>query len=333
VATTTAEPVAPAAPVKPGPPPRAWLVGPLFDALFLANVAWPLVVLAALSEGFAGHAGLSFWQVYFVTTPHRWVTLLLVFLDRDRFAQRPRLFVALAAGVALVCLGVWGSTGTLVCLAVIDYLWNAWHFAAQHQGVYRIYGRMSDPKLPAGETAEKWAFRIFLLYVTFRVIYATEFDADRAALFRWLDWAALLLPAGLLVRDLTAYRAVVPGRVAYLVSVCLLYGGLLWAVHERWFPGIVAFTLASALFHATEYLALVSWSVGQRHAALGDRMGTLGYLAPRWGLVLLTFALILGVGGWLMDQDPTLLRIWVALNLGVAFLHYAYDGLIWRRRA
>jgi hypothetical protein len=92
-------------------------------------------------------------------------------------------------------------------------------------------------------------------------------------------------------------------------------------------------TLASALFHATEYLALVSWAVGQRHVAIGDRRGTLGYLAPRWGLTLAVFVLVLGAGGWLLDQDPVLVRVWLALNLGVAFLHYAYDGIIWRRRA
>jgi hypothetical protein len=83
VASTTAERVEPAV---TGAAPRGWLVGPWFDALFVANVAWPLVVLAQVGEGFGGRDGVSFWQVYWVTTPHRWITLLIVFLDRGRFA-------------------------------------------------------------------------------------------------------------------------------------------------------------------------------------------------------------------------------------------------------
>jgi hypothetical protein len=78
-------------------------------------------------------------------------------------------------------------------------------------------------------------------------------------------------------------------------------------------------------------LALVSWSVRKRHAAVGDRMGVLGYLVPRWGLALTVFVIVLGAGGWFMDQRY--LEAWLTINVVVAFLHYAYDGLIWRRRA
>ncbi len=56
----------------------------------------------------------------------------------------------------------------------------------------------------------------------------------------------------------------------------------------------------------------------------------LGYLAPRWGLVLGLFIIVLGSGGWLLDQR--LMNGWLLLNVIAAFLHYAYDGLIWRQR-
>jgi hypothetical protein len=66
-----------------------------------------------------------------------------------------------------------------------------------------------------------------------------------------------------------------------------------------------------------------------REASLGSRMGMLGYLAPRWGLLLGVFMLILGAGGWMLEQRW--LQPWLMVNVIVAFLHYAYDGLIWRR--
>src|SRR5688500_2706334 len=55
---------------------RGWLLGPWFDLFFIANLAWPLVLLAPLGESFGGHSGLQFWQVYYITTPHRWITLI-----------------------------------------------------------------------------------------------------------------------------------------------------------------------------------------------------------------------------------------------------------------
>jgi hypothetical protein len=64
--------------------PRGWLVAPWFDALLIANLGWPIVALAPVSDLLGGQDGVAFWQLYYVTTPHRWITLALVFLDRDR---------------------------------------------------------------------------------------------------------------------------------------------------------------------------------------------------------------------------------------------------------
>src|SRR5690349_9246551 len=106
-------------------PASPWLLGPWYDALLIANLGWPLLLLLQVGEGFAGREGLQFWQIYFLTTPHRWITLALVFFDRERLSRRPRLFGALAGAIILVCLTVRWTTGTLLCLLAVDYLWNA----------------------------------------------------------------------------------------------------------------------------------------------------------------------------------------------------------------
>src|SRR5438876_1109099 len=79
--------------------PRAakpWLVGPLFDLVFVANLAWPAVALLALAGPSWVLGPLTALQVYFISTPHRWITLALVFLDRDRFWAEPKKFGGLA---------------------------------------------------------------------------------------------------------------------------------------------------------------------------------------------------------------------------------------------
>jgi hypothetical protein len=296
----------------------------------VANVAWPLLLLAQVGQGFDGRAGLQFWQVYYITTPHRWITLALVFLDRERFQERKGLFLALAACFVALCVGVRLTTGTLTCLLAIDYVWNAWHFAAQHHGIYRIYGRMTEPSRATGMAFEKWSMRLFLLYVILRVAGGTWSYPSLEQWLRTLDWLAPAVPFGLILSDLVRGPRGSQGRLVYLLSVSALYLSLLWAVHTRRPALVLSLATASALFHALEYLTLVSWSVQRRHVTTGDRMGLLGYLAPRWAIALGLFVLILGAGGWLMDQR--LLHAWLLINLIVAFLHYAYDGLIWRSR-
>ncbi len=142
----------------------------------------------------------------------------------------------------------------------------------------------------------------------------------------------MLVPLALVAADLRATaqparggRLAVPGeRAACSISRC-------WRPSTPAVPPLVlSLATASALFHAIEYLSLVGWSVQRRHAAVGSRMGLLGYLVAAMGITLGAFMLILGAGGWLLDQHW--LQAWLTVNVIVAFLHYAYDGLIWRHR-
>lgn len=286
-------------------------------------MAWPLLLFWQLGEGFSGREGLQFWQIYFLTTPHRWITLVLVFLDREQFGRRPVVFWAIAVIVTIVCLSVRLSTGALTCLLTIDYIWNAWHFASQHHGIYRIYRRPH-----ASRALEKWSMRLFLLYAILRVAGATWSYPRIEQTWQLLDWASLAVPAWLLARQFIA-RPFVLGATIYLTSVCVLYVSLLAVVHFNHPALALSLATASAIFHATEYLALVSWSAERRRAIPAEQLGIFGYFLPRWGLVLAAFMLILGSFGWLLQRH--LLQPWLLLNVIVAFLHYAYDGLIWRR--
>jgi hypothetical protein len=259
--------------------------------------------------------------------------LALVFLDRERWRALRGALVAIAAAVVGICLSVRIATGTLLCLLTIDYVWNAWHFAAQHHGIYRIYARRGAARgvgglAISGLAIEKWALRGFLLYVILRVAGATWPGSQVDGLLATADWLVAAIPVWLLWREAVQLQPQ-PGRSLYLVSVVALYASLLAAVHWNRPALVLSLTTASALFHATEYLALVAWNVRGRHAALGDRLGLLAWLAPQWGLALCVLVLVLGSSGWLLTQHW--LRPWLLANVVVAFLHYAYDGLIWRK--
>src|SRR4029077_16414112 len=95
----------------------------------------------------------------------------------------------------------------------------------------------------------------------------------------WLDFVFLLLPLGLLASELLRFRPSAIGRLFYLSSVCLGYTTMLLAIHYHQLLLTVAIALSLSLFHATEYLAVVSWAVRMKHGRNGQ--GVFGHLVPR----------------------------------------------------
>lgn len=367
MASVAAEPMMPVAapvssPAPPAPAGKTWLFGPWLDLLFLSNLVWPLIALAAYLGGHLSTwdnspvvQSLVFWQIYFISTPHRWITLGLVFLDEDRFQQRPAAFMGIGVFIVLFVTAVTIGTGATLFLVAIDYFWNAWHFAAQHAGIARIYGRTCRPADQSGVVLEKVLLRTFILFAIFRAgmaacaIHCADatitqhtsqflFGMSLEALHEgitavdsfcrhWLDWVMLAIPAYLLLRELARYRPAGAGRLAYLASVCGAYTALLVAVHFQ-HASLLAVALAISLFHAIEYLAIVSWAVIKKHGH--SKAGLFAKLAPRWGLALGVFMLVLAISAWSIEQQ--LFNAWAVVTIAVSFMHYAYDGMIWKAR-
>jgi hypothetical protein len=121
------------------PSGRGWIVSPAFDLLFLANLGWLLLLVPGAAT--RTDTPIDFWQVYFLTLPHRWLTLVLVLADPDRRAGQGRKLAVVAAAAAVLVGGAYLGTGAFLCLAMVDYVWNAWHFGSQHAGVLRMYAR------------------------------------------------------------------------------------------------------------------------------------------------------------------------------------------------
>jgi hypothetical protein len=294
--------------------------------LFFSNVLWVLCLIPGLAADPANP--VSFWQIYFLTTPHRWITLLLVATDRDRRDGRDRLFLALAVIAVGAVAATYFATGTLLCLALIDTVWNAWHFGSQHAGVLRIYGRKVGGGWPA---FEKHATRLFVAYVSLRVpgwvTGALRADSTLDAAVRVADLVILSIPLGLIAVQLVCPSRAGLGKLVYTCSFSAAYAGLLFAVRADAGPFVFAFALATAIFHATEYLAIVTHYAWRRQSG---GPGAFRTMAANWGLVLVLFAG--GLGLFESVFGSSLGDLWVGANLAAAFLHYAYDGLIWKLR-
>jgi hypothetical protein len=335
MSTTLAPPIAAVA----APTAKRWLVGPWFDLFFVANLAWPIVALFGLDHAGEGKEAISFFQIYFLSTPHRWITLVLVFCDSDRFWKEPAKFGGVAAGLVLLGLVLAGigalvpaATNTLVLLMMLDYIWNAWHFAAQHAGISRIYGRITRPDQSLAHAEfEKTALRILVLWVFFRfamfMASHSAYSGNTMWLTTWLPWLdplAVVPVVVLLAREIGALRIQSMGRLLYISSVIALYSTQLLALRleaQRW---MWALFLGGAVFHAVEYLAVCNWSVQKRTTGIWQ------YQITRTGLALFIFMAVLGIGNWLLAEQS--MYAWALVTLLVSLLHYAYDGMIWRAK-
>lgn len=308
---------------------KQWIISPLVDLLFICNVAWPIVLLVALGGETIGHERLRFWQVYFVTAPHRWVTLLLVVGNSKRFGRHKLLYIGIASVIVTLCVGTQIATGALTCLLLIDYLWNAWHFAAQHHGISRLYERVGLSGGTFTNSFDKWTMRVLLLYIIARVAGAGWGGSDAKTILQVTDWLVIALVLMTITREIFFRPVFLVGRTVYLASVYALFLTMLVCVRFEVNTLIVVVATVSALFHASEYLVIVTWSVQKQADRNLKEQDTLTRLAPQWLLTFGVFAVTLGLSGWAMNRHWA--PIWLTANVIVAFLHYAYDGLIWRQ--
>jgi hypothetical protein len=311
------------------PAARGWIVSPAYDLLFLANLGWLLLLLPGITQA---DTAIDFWQVYYLSLPHRWVTLVLVLADPDRRDGRGWKLALIAAASALVVTGAYFGTGAFLCLALVDYLWNAWHFGSQHAGVLRMYARKVGGGWP---WLERWGPRGFVTYAAVRAAaWATgEATADPDAL-AWLhavDLAILLVPVTLLLTNLAGTDRDRVGKLAYLGSVSLLYSGVVLSLRFGWAEMVLVFIAAGSLFHAVEYLAIVTHYARRRETVGSD--GAFRVLARYWLLFLGLYILLLGSAGvWMAQPDNGAVVLWQGLNLWMSFVHYAFDGMIWKLR-
>ena len=185
--------------------------------------------------------------------------------------------------------------------------------------------------------------RIFVTYVCLRLAgWTTGWTEDVTAAGRMLDivdLAVFLLPVILLSMEFSNRPWQRPGKIIYLASVLVMYGALLLAVRNGWHRWIIALTPANAAFHAVEYMAVVTFYARRRETH--GSAGLFQTMARSWSLVLIVYVVCLGIfaesaertteGIW-SGQTITLSELWVGINLWAAFLHYAYDGTIWKLR-
>ena len=239
-------------------PPSPWLRGPLWDGFWMMSALWLAPIVLWLAHGYADPESSPLDVLYFGLTALFWIghRLCSTWLAYCTEAYRPLLrtqpvrFVALPVLITLACFAVflpgdaalpWTRAERLVGLAIVDYAWVTWHFAAQHFGALSLY------RSRAGRSAclqTRRLDRFFALGVAGVLVFIADILAGAVAYQeQWVDrwffpgWIAtqqdairtgativlLIITALMLAAEWRASRRSLP-RVLYIVGIAIMVG-------------------------------------------------------------------------------------------------------------
>src|SRR5436305_1192977 len=91
---------------------KTWLLGPTLDLVFISNITWPVIaVLSFWINNAYFKTGLGLYAYFAITMPHRWLTLGLIFAEKDRVHQQRKTLFAVGLVTILLFFSLWGFAG------------------------------------------------------------------------------------------------------------------------------------------------------------------------------------------------------------------------------
>jgi hypothetical protein len=312
---------------------RTWIHAPAAD-LALFGYGW-LIVLLPLLWVDAWIYPIVF-AVLMVNDLHRHYTFVLVYGEPEEFEKRKALYISLPIIAALVAFAFIYSKSFPVLLT-ISVLWTMYHSVGQKYGITRIYAR----KAGYGEAwIEKGLIFSWFFYVVFAIAEKeaatlSQFDAGRVILASLGDvlkymtalsypiLAVALVFVALFVRQEYENRhRMSVAKVLYVLSILLLYA--------VFFRSLVIGYVVFGFSHALEYIALVNIFVKTKYARRPEAQSLLARASRRWWLSSSLFAIgVVAVCAVAQLRYEQALGIYI---VGSGFLHFIYDGLIWKVR-
>lgn len=314
-------------------PEKFWIKSPGSDTLFF-SFGWIVVLLSLVL--FHSHMGLIIVIVLLFNYVHRHYTMALVYGQKEEFERRKMFYIYLpliAAAVTALSLYM----NVFHFLLTVSVLWTMYHSVAQKYGFTRIYSR----KAGYGEgwidkgIIYSWFFYLVCAMLIYQRHILAKYKAGKVIVYNinpyieFITWISYILLAVSIIFTLIYIYGEFKNRVSvsipknvFVFSTLLLYSVFFYDV----IIGYVVFGFS----HAIEYIAFVNIFVGakyrkrQQENTLFSRVSRKQWLySGAFSVVIVALSLI----GMKIDQNAFLIYI-----VGSSFLHFIYDGLIWKVR-
>ncbi len=312
----------------------AWIRGPWTD-LACFSFGWLPALAAFLLAAPGANRPLLVTGVLFFNFLHRHLTLPLAYADPEEFRRRRIRYVLLPLFFAALSAALLShSREAFMILAALAVLWTMFHSVQQKIGLLRIYARKAGGGAPWADRLFVWSwFAALLLHLGASPAIRAQ-AASLAVAGRWLArgldaagpavpilaWSALAL--ALVSTALFLRQGFTAAKALFALSILALYGIFL---HD-----LVMGYAVFAFSHAVEYLAFVNLYARKKFLARPPESSLLARAVRQQALVFGAFIVLVGgtFVAWNWISRPTL-QIYI---IGSGFLHFLYDGWLWKVR-
>jgi tetratricopeptide (TPR) repeat protein len=323
-----------------------YIAGAGLDLLLFIGTPAIIIPVVMLARGTWATAQLYLFVASFGALGHHLPGMLRAYGDRGLFGRFRWRFVVAPVFLLASCITLAFVARSALTLAVLA--WGTWHGAMQVHGFARIY----DAK--AGNTGT-WAARLdqalalswFVTVLAWSAgsvtwvldallksgvppVSAATVEAVRLALFA----ATGAITLAWLVRTALTWRRAPPSllKLALLASAL---GFFAWA--NLFFTDRLLAVVLFETFHDVQYLSIV-WLFNRRRAASDPQAGPFTRLLfrPRALLLVAYVALCFAYGSLNVVQvklpQQQLATVLAGVLAASGFLHFYYDGFIWKLR-
>ena len=332
--------------------PSRWMISPLWDGiLFIASPLLCALVILPLGS-VIGSLEIYAFVLAFVSFGHHLPGFMRAYGDHDLFTQYRLRFILgpIGAFLAFYYFAIHNLNGMILLLI----MWDLWHLMMQHYGFMRIYDAKIGSTSRITARLDFWmCFGWFLTIALWSPLYRSSLLTQMYqtgvpyvapqifSSFLWITTiATIAVTLTNLIHCCMKFQSKQPlSSVKWLlhgITILFLYTVWIWA--EDLYLGIATFNV----FHAVQYFAVV-WIFNRNLVDRGHSVTVFTRFLFRGHnlLIALYLILILGYGGlnFIGQQyvqyfpvSEQLITILLALGGTSTFLHYYFDGFIWKVR-
>ncbi|MCI0454646.1 MAG: hypothetical protein L0Y68_06595 [Candidatus Dadabacteria bacterium] len=312
---------------------KSWIKNPAADLSFF-DFGWILVLLPLVI--FKDHLSIIILSVLIVSYIHRHYTFALVYGDKEEFQKRKQIYIFLPIIAALATiLSLYFDAFKVLLVAAV--LWNMYHTITQKYGIARIYSRKAG-------YGEAWIDK-GLIYSWFAFLFFALVEREKDVISQYQAGSALLnyigdnlsyftlashffLAIAIVFTLLFAYQEFknrhqinIP-KILFVISILLLY--------SIFFYSLIVGYIVFAFSHALEYIAFVNIFVNSKYKRKPDSTSVVALASRKQWIYSSLFSLgIVAICLVGIKLNENAFEIYI---VGSSFLHFIYDGLIWKVR-
>jgi len=314
-------------------PAKYWIKDPASD-LVLFSFGWIPVFIALVF--FKDHMGAIILFVLMANYIHRHYTFALVYGQKEEFEKRKNIYILLPIAAVLVTF-IFVYVDAFKILLTLSVLWTMYHSVYQKYGITRIYSRKGG----YGEAwIEKGVIFSWFVYLFFALGDREKgtlesYQAGRVVLNYIGDYlnyltsvSYLFLAVAVSFTILFAYQEfknrhhLNTAKILYVISTLALYA--------IFFYSLIVGYIVFAFSHALEYIAFVNIFVNSKYKKKQDSNALFAKVTKKQWLYSGLFSagiVTICLFGMKLNENAFLIYI-----VGSSFLHFIYDGLIWKVR-